>query len=81
MHALALARASGHSRAVGAASATQVWIVGAGPAALLLAEACACAGVRVGLVAPEPRAPWRPNYAMWLDDATALGVEAWIAQT
>lgn len=60
--------------------ATQLWIVGAGPAAVLLAEACVARGVRVGIVAPEPRAAWRPNYAMWLDDAGALGVEAFVAR-
>jgi lycopene cyclase-like protein len=58
---------------------TQLWIVGAGPAALLLAEACVARGVRVGLLAPDPSAAWVPNYAMWLDDAIDLGVEDWLA--
>lgn len=60
--------------------ATPLWIVGAGPAAVLLAEACASRGVRVGLLAPAPRAAWLPNYAMWLDDALALEAEDWIGQ-
>jgi lycopene cyclase-like protein len=60
--------------------ATQLWIVGAGPAALLLADACVARGVRVGLLAPDPHAAWVPNYAMWLDDAIDLGVEDLLAQ-
>jgi lycopene cyclase-like protein len=59
---------------------TQLWIVGAGPAALLLADACVTQGIRVGIVAPDPRAAWVPNYAMWLDDAISLGVEDLLAQ-
>ncbi|WP_181233701.1 lycopene cyclase family protein [Enhygromyxa salina] len=60
-------------------AATQLWIVGAGPAGLALAEACVARGVRVSVLAPDPRAAWRPNYAMWLDDATSLGVEPYLA--
>ena len=52
----------------------QLWIIGAGPAALALADACCRRGVRVGMVAPEPHAAWMPNYAMWRDDAEQLGV-------
>jgi lycopene cyclase-like protein len=59
---------------------TQLWIVGAGPAALLLADACVARGIRVGIVAPDPHAAWVPNYAMWLDDAIDLGVEDLLAQ-
>ncbi len=59
--------------------ATQLWIVGSGPAALLLADACIARGVRVGVLAPDPRAAWVPNYALWLDDAIELGVEDWLA--
>jgi lycopene cyclase-like protein len=61
-------------------SATQLWIAGAGPSALLLADACLARGVSVGIVAPTPRAAWVPNYALWLDDAIALGVEDAIAR-
>lgn len=59
--------------------ATQLWIVGAGPAALLLADACIARGIRVGILAPDPRAAWVPNYALWLDDAIDLGVEPLLA--
>lgn len=76
--ALAPAARAGHPRAV--QPGTQLWIVGAGPAALLLADACVTVGVRVGIVAPDPQAAWVPNYAMWLDDAVALGVEDLLAQ-
>lgn len=57
-----------------------VWIVGAGPSGVALARACAEADpdLRVGLVAPDPDALWRPNYALWLDDAVELGVEPWL---
>ena len=56
------------------ADAPDLWILGAGPAALLLAQACVDRGVRLGLVAPDPSAGWVPNYGLWLDDAEALGV-------
>ena len=56
-----------------------LWIIGAGPAALALAQACSTRGVRVGLVAPTPEARWAPNYALWLDDAEALGVGEYLA--
>ena len=74
---LASAAPSVHARAV--KLGTQLWIIGAGPAALLLADACAARGVRVGVLAPAPRATWVPNYAMWLDDAITLGVEDLLA--
>ncbi|PRQ05732.1 Lycopene beta cyclase [Enhygromyxa salina] len=62
------------------ADATQLWIVGAGPAALALADSCVARGVRVGILAPDPRAAWIPNYALWLDDAIELGVEGFLAR-
>ena len=37
-------------------------------------------GLRVGILAPEARAAWRPNYAMWLDDAVELEVDGYLAQ-
>lgn len=52
----------------------ELWIVGAGPAALLLADACIARGVAVGLLAPDLRTPWPRNYGLWLDDAEALGI-------
>lgn len=69
-----------HSRWAATTAATQLWIVGAGPAALALAEVCVERGVRVGILAPDARAAWRPNYAMWLDDAASLGVDDFLAQ-
>lgn len=58
---------------------TSLWIIGAGPSALALADACCARGVRVGIVAPAPTAPWTPNYALWRDDAAALGVDDQLA--
>ena len=60
--------------------AIQLWIIGAGPAGLSLAEACVARGLRVGILAPQARAAWRPNYAMWLDDAVELEVDDYLAQ-
>jgi lycopene cyclase-like protein len=51
----------------------ELWIVGAGPAALLLADACIERGIAVGLLAPDLREPWPRNYGLWLDDAETLG--------
>lgn len=56
----------------------ELWIVGAGPAALLLADACVEQGIALGLLAPDLRGPWRPNYGLWLDDAEALGVNGYV---
>ncbi|MFO7562720.1 MAG: lycopene cyclase family protein [Enhygromyxa sp.] len=53
----------------------ELWIVGAGPAALLLADACVARGIALGLLAPDLRTPWPRNYGLWLEDAEALGVE------
>jgi lycopene cyclase-like protein len=77
---LASGSAGGQPGAVRPADAIELWIIGAGPAALLLAGACVARGVRLGLLAPEPRHAWAPNYALWLDDAVELGVEPWLGQ-
>jgi lycopene cyclase-like protein len=53
-----------------------LWIIGAGPAALLLAQACLAHGISIGLIAPDLGEPWPANYGIWIDDAVALGVEA-----
>lgn len=42
-----------------------VLVLGAGPAGLALAAACARAGLSVAVMAPEPEAPWAPNYGAW----------------
>jgi lycopene cyclase-like protein len=57
----------------------ELWIVGAGPAALLLADACVARGVSVGLLAPDLRSAWPRNYGLWLDDAELFGVVGQLA--
>lgn len=57
----------------------ELWIVGAGPAALLLADACIERNVQIGLLAPDLRDPWPRNYGLWLDDAEALGMSDHLA--
>ncbi len=42
-----------------------VLVLGAGPAGLALAAACARAGLSVAVMAPEPEAAWVPNYGAW----------------
>lgn len=49
-------------------------VIGSGPAGLGLALACAERGLRVALVAPQPRAAWPNNYGLWLDDAERFGL-------
>ncbi|EDM77984.1 Lycopene cyclase, beta and epsilon [Plesiocystis pacifica SIR-1] len=55
-----------------------LWVIGAGPAGLALAEACARCGIRLGVVDPTPERPWVPNYGLWLDDAEAIGVREFV---
>src|SRR5690606_3087025 len=71
-------RAAVQPRAV--ADEPELWIVGAGPAALLLADACVARGVAVGLLVPDLRTTWPRNYGLWLDDAEALGVDGHLAR-
>lgn len=47
---------------------TDVAVLGAGPAALAIAGACARAGLRVLCIAPEPLRPWLPNYCCWQEE-------------
>ena len=42
-----------------------VLVVGAGPAGMALAGACAQVGLRTGLVDPAPQRPWAATYGMW----------------
>lgn len=42
-----------------------VLVLGAGPAGLALAAACRRAGLSVAVLAPDPEAPWAPNYGAW----------------
>ncbi|MEM7136343.1 MAG: lycopene cyclase family protein [Myxococcota bacterium] len=43
-------------------------VLGSGPAALAVAGALRSRDASVLLVAPEPRASWKPMYAMWRDE-------------
>lgn len=49
-----------------------ILIIGAGPAALRIAAACAVRGMSVSCVAPEPRAQWLPRYGAWDDELSDL---------
>ena len=42
-----------------------VLVVGAGPAGMALAAACAQLGMKVGLLDPNPERPWVATYGMW----------------
>ncbi len=52
-----------------------VAVLGSGPAALSVASACARRGASVALIAPDPQAPWVPNYCLWTDEVP-LGMQA-----
>lgn len=55
-------------------------VLGSGPAALLVAASLAELGLRTGLLAPAPEAPWRPTYGGWRDElAPVLGDDAFDA--
>ncbi|MCS5704645.1 lycopene cyclase family protein [Synechococcus sp. FGCU-3] len=55
--------------------ASDVLVVGGGPAALCIAAAMASEGLRVVLLAPhDPRAPWPNTYGIWGDEVDALGL-------
>ncbi|MGD8608491.1 MAG: lycopene cyclase family protein [Myxococcales bacterium] len=43
-------------------------VLGSGPGALSVAAAASGRGASVTLIAPEPRAPWKPNYCLWADE-------------
>lgn len=53
-------------------SQTPVVVIGAGPAALASAGACARRGLDVALVAPAVERPWTANYAVWSDEIADL---------
>lgn len=52
-------------------SVHDVIVVGAGPAGLGLAAACADTGLDVCLLDPEPEAVWPHTYGLWSDEAAA----------
>jgi len=43
-------------------------VLGSGPAATSIAAASGRRGASVALIAPTPRAPWKPNYCLWADE-------------
>ena len=45
-----------------------VLVAGAGPAGIAVAAECASRGLAVGLLAPDPDAPWAPTYCSWADE-------------
>lgn len=47
-------------------------LLGAGPAGLALAEACANQGLQVTVLAPEPCAPWAQSYGAFEEDLAGL---------
>lgn len=47
---------------------SDIGVLGSGPAALSIAAACSQRGASVTLLAPEPEAPWQPNYCLWADE-------------
>lgn len=54
-----------------------VLLIGSGPAALLLAVACADAGLSVGVLGADDR-PWPANYGAWTDELASVGLEAFV---
>jgi lycopene cyclase-like protein len=50
-------------------------VIGAGPAALAIADALCDRGVSVAALAPaDPTAPWANTYGIWADEVDALGL-------
>lgn len=55
-------------------------VIGAGPAALVIAAELAGRGVAVQAVAPQdPAAPWINTYGIWVQEVEQLGLEALLA--
>jgi lycopene cyclase-like protein len=51
---------------------SHVVVLGAGPAGLALAAACAQSGLDVLCVGPRPRDRWHPNYGCWADELNGV---------
>ncbi|WP_341273142.1 lycopene cyclase family protein [Herbihabitans rhizosphaerae] len=49
-----------------------VLVVGAGPAGLALASACATAGLDTAVLDPRPERQWRATYGLWRDEVPDL---------
>ncbi|HEX6255184.1 MAG TPA: lycopene cyclase family protein [Euzebyales bacterium] len=54
-------------------AASDVLVLGAGPAGRAAAAACVQAGLGVHLLAPAPHATWTQTYGAWLDELGAAG--------
>ena len=55
--------------------ASDVLVIGSGPAALVIAGELASRGLQVeALSAEDPRAPWINTYGIWADEVEALGL-------
>lgn len=63
------------SPAPAALSDSDVLVIGAGPAALVIAAELAEQGLAVTALAPgDPRTPWVNTYGIWVDEVEALGL-------
>jgi lycopene cyclase-like protein len=63
------------SPALAALSDSDVLVIGAGPAALVIAAELAEKGLAVTALAPaDPRTPWVNTYGIWADEVEALGL-------
>lgn len=51
-------------------------VAGAGPAGWALAGRCARLGLATTVVAPDPAAPWRATYGLWLDECPPYATAA-----
>ena len=56
-------------------------IAGSGPSAQALSSACAAENLRVLLISPTLHEHWIPNYASWLEDIEALGLQMCIEES
>jgi len=64
-----------HFFAAFALSDSDVLVIGAGPAALVIAAELAERGLSVTALAPaDPAAPWVNTYGIWVDEVEALGL-------
>lgn len=59
----------------------KIAIIGAGPAALAVANALGLRGERVRVIAPDPTAAWVPNYGGWADQFSSDFGEKFFEQT
>ena len=62
-------------------SQTDIAIIGAGPAGLAAAAACAKKGLDVTVFSPDEHPAWPNQYAAWVDEVRALDLDQTLAQT